>query len=703
MFSPMWKVGIALIGPSGTGKTTIGKILAEKLNMNFHDMDDEGLEWSWWTGWVARVLVEKGDNGFLEAEGWFITESYGRSSEGKKYILDGMIFATSGSLILEEDAIEYIWDRMILLYLDLPNEEIAKRAHARWVGRIVGMNGENPRFQSINEVLAYRREFYEKYADITYPLTVGNTPEEDADEIVVFIEKYIAPSFPSLLSDSRSGEQISLRQAIITSQPLSGGLWCPTYFPQVSHDELASFSGKRYQDIAKSILGRWNFGVWENELDQIIESAYGKQWHHDDITPVKHISGNLYSLHLGYGPTFAFKNIALEFLPRLLSVLTEWKIVHVLWASSGDTINAAHSGVKGTNIRSLFMLPALWPSVVQRLQAIHGIVDNPNAFTLLAEVPFDPLQDIVKRINSPEYREFKARYNITSFNSINIARILAQTVYYFRAYAKLFELWAIQIGEKISFSVPSGNFWNALAWYYAMKMWLPIERINIATNENDMLHVFFETGRYAPPKREGKDFVQVTNAPSMDIAKSSNFERMLYDMVDGDGEKVKGWYTELVKNGYFEVDSTTLEKIRSLFTSSSSTDSERLDAIRKFWSEYHHGIDPHTAASVVPWMREYEWVSSSVIANGVKQSSVPEQTSTPLVFLETSHIAQFTTELEASWIFAPGMHEFDDILEKMRTSDVQEGVHFLSTGDDFATIFPHIEKVFEEIFPMRFR
>ena len=221
------------------------------------------------------------------------------------------------------------------------------------------MNGENPRFGNIEEVLSYRREFYEKYADITYPLSVGKSPEEDADEILNFIEHAIMPDFPSLLSDSRSDEQISLRQAIITSQPLSGGLWCPTHFPQVSRDELSSFSGKRYQDIAKSILGKWSFGVREDELDAIIESAYGKQWHHDEITPVKHISGNLYSVHLGYGPTFAFKNIALEFLPRLLSSLTQGKIIHVLGASSGDTINAAHSGVKGTNIRSLFMLPAL--------------------------------------------------------------------------------------------------------------------------------------------------------------------------------------------------------------------------------------------------------------------------------------------------------------------------------------------------------
>ncbi len=118
-----------------------------------------------------------------------------------------------------------------------------------------------------------------------------------------------------------------------------------------------------------------------------------------------------------------------------------------------------------------------------------------------------------------------------------------------------------------------------------------------------MLHIFFQTGRYAPPKKEGKDAVIVTNAPSMDIAKSSNFERMLYDVVGGDGEKVKDWYTDLAKNGSFEVDAITLGKIRSIFTSSSSTDDERLDAIRQFGSEYHHGIDPHTAASVVPWIR----------------------------------------------------------------------------------------------------
>lgn len=150
-----------------------------------------------------------------------------------------------------------------------------------------------------------------------------------------------------------------------------------------------------------------------------------------------------------------------------------------------------------------------------------------------------------------------------------------------------------------------------------------------------MLHTFFETGRYEPPRKDGKDYVAVTNAPSMDIAKSSNFERMLYDMVNGDAVTVKGWYSELARNGYFQVDDATLQKIRTVFTSSTSTNSERLDAIRKFAKEYNHGMDPHTSSSVIPWIRSHSENNSD--------SHSPE---TPLVFLETSHVAQFTSELE---------------------------------------------------------
>lgn len=495
----------------------------------------------------------------------------------------------------------------------------------------------------------------------------------------------------SYLSDSRTGETTTLSDAIQTSQPISGGLWSIQDFPQVSPDEIQNLTGKSYQEVAFNILSRFDFWVTPDVLKKIINEAYWTQWHNSEITPVKHITENLYSLHLGYGPTFAFKNVALEFLPRLLAELTRGKIIHVLGASSGDTINAAHSGVKWTNIRSIFMLPKTGPSEVQELQAVNGIVNNPNAVTLLADVPFDPLQDIVKKINGPEFVDFKKEYNITSFNSINIARILAQVVYYFRAYSKLLTNRDIENWDEVTFSVPSGNFWDALAGYYAKKMWLPIKKILVATNENDMLDRFFGTGVYEPPKKYGVDFVQVTNAPSMDIAKSSNFERMLFDICWFDSVKIKGFYDELAKTGKFQVDDETLWKIQETFTSSTSTNEEREYAIKEFGTKYNHGIDPHTAAWVVPWLR----------LDPVTDHYTLNSSSIPVIFLETSHVAQFWAELQNQWIVVPGMDEFDKTLDAMRKAQPQEWRDYLRVSGDFDTTFPQIKKAIEELLPQK--
>jgi threonine synthase len=498
----------------------------------------------------------------------------------------------------------------------------------------------------------------------------------------------------STLQDSRSPEISSLGSAVQTSQPISGGLWTPTNFPKLSENDIAHLAGLSYQQIAQKVLWQFDFGITVDQLKGVIDEAYGEQWHHPHITPVKHITDNLHSLHLGYGPTFAFKNVALEFLPRLLSSLAKDKVINVLGASSGDTINAAHSWVNGTNIRSIFMLPTTWPSEVQRLQALNGIVNNQNAITLLADAPFDPLQDVVKRVNSPEFTDLKAQYNITSFNSINIARILAQSVYTFRAESQLIKNGVIHVWDEWIASVPSGNFGDALSVYWAKKMGAHVKKIVIATNENDMLHKFIQTGRYEPPKRDGIDYVEVTNAPSMDIAKSSNFERMLFDMVDGDSDRIHGWYADLKKNGFFEVDQVTLRKIQEVFISSNSTNTEREDAIRKFWADYKHGIDPHTAAAVVPWIKDNETVD---LWYGLADAD------TPVIFLETSHVAQFGEELERKWILVPWMHEFDRTLNTMRNNKPQEWVHYIHTGNSFDTIMPDIIKVLEEILPARTR
>ena len=481
------------------------------------------------------------------------------------------------------------------------------------------------------------------------------------------------------LLDSRTDDSINLPGGIQSSQPLSGGLWSPETLPLISLEEINLTADMSYQQVAEVVLGRFDFGIPQNDLYKVIKQAYGDQWYNKDITPVKEIGDtNMYSLHLWYGPTFAFKNVALEFLPRVLSEIVPDKILHVLWASSWDTVNAAHSWVKGTNINSIFMLPNSGPSYVQELQAKNGISDNPNALTLVADMPFDPLQDIVKKINGPVFKDFKDKNNITSFNSINIARILAQVVYYFRAYGQLIKNEKIKLGDKVIYSVPSGNFGDALAGYYAKKMWVPIEKIHIATNENDMLRRFIEEWVYEPPKKDGNDFVEVTNSPSMDIAKSSNFERMLFDITENDYQRVAWWYADLEKIWKFQVDDETLANIQEIFTASSSTDEERLGAIKEMSEAHNHGIDPHTAAGVFPFL----W----------------KENDTPVIFLETSHVAQFGKELKAKWLLVPGMDEFDQVIHAMEKNKPVEWRDYINISWDFDETYKQVQYAIDNIF-----
>lgn len=486
-----------------------------------------------------------------------------------------------------------------------------------------------------------------------------------------------------MLQDSRSMEKCSLSDAIQTSQPISWWLWSITNFPQLSSEDIQSLVWVSYQQVALNILWRFDFWISLDELEDIINESYWKQWHRKEITPVKKITNEkLYSLHLWYWPTFAFKNIALEFLPRLLSRLTKWKLVHVLWASSWDTINAAHSWVIWTNIRSIFMLPNKWPSEIQRLQAVNWVVWNDNALTLLADTPFDPLQKIVKEVNWPDFKEFKENHNITSFNSINIARILAQVVYYFRAYTELVKNWEINNWDEVVFSIPSWNFWDALACYYAKKMWLPIHKILVATNENDMLDRFFKEWVYEPPKKNWKNFVDTTNSPSMDIAQSSNLERMIFDICWFDNDMIKQFYENLKDTWKFVIDNDTLKRIQEMFVSSSSTNEERLNIIKQFWDEYWHWIDPHTAAWLVPRERCDHWLRAKY----------------PVIFLETSHVAQFWKELRDEKIIVPWMDEFDDTLNKIRQNKPVEWKDYLMISWELWDAIEKIQYAITEIF-----
>lgn len=398
---------------------------------------------------------------------------------------------------------------------------------------------------------------------------------------------------PLISTRGTAGTSVSLKEAILKSQPADKGLFTFAEFPRVSAEELQAFAGLPYPELAIAIFSKFDFGLDQAQFEAIIRSAYGSQWDTAGIVPLTDLGPNQKLLELFHGPTQAFKDIALQFLPRILAAYRQpGETLRALGASSGDTISAAHFGVGDVEgLQSIFLLPAKGPSEIQNMQAKqHGF---PNAITILIDGNFDDGQRVIKEIlTNPQHAGWKQEQNFTSFNSINIARILAQVVYYFSAYLDAIRQGIITNGEPLNFSVPSGNFGDALAGVYAQKMGLPIGQINMATNANDVLHRFLTTGKYLP----GKNLIQ-TLAPSQDITVASNFERMVFEVMQ-DPVRVSQLMGDLNTQGYFEVNPDELTKFRELLTSSTTNDAEITGTIIETYKKTGKVIDPHTATGV---------------------------------------------------------------------------------------------------------
>jgi threonine synthase len=294
----------------------------------------------------------------------------------------------------------------------------------------------------------------------------------------------------------------------------------------------------------------------------------------------------------------------------------------------------------------------------------HGIK---NAITLLMDEKFDAGQAMIKKFNSEEYADFKAENNFVSFNSIQILRVIAQVVYYFRAYAQLVDMGKIKTGDKIDFSVASGNFGDALAGRFAKEMGLPIRKINVATNKNNILEEFIQTGTYRRRRNPDGSFAtsMTSDAPSQDIDVSSNFERELYLSCNGDTGKIKRWMKDLndPKKGFFKVDPETLKNIKMLYTGTKAEDKDIRSTQKWTASECNKIIDPHTATDVYPYVNETRDI--------------------PMVCLSTSHSVQFDL-IKGIDPNAAEHHEYDEhikpLQDRMDNGEVREGEHFLTVG-----------------------
>lgn len=402
-----------------------------------------------------------------------------------------------------------------------------------------------------------------------------------------------------------------------------GGLALPENLPAISSDTLESWRKLSYAELAATILGLFIDDIPKADLSRLTHAAYTAQaFGSEDIVPLKPLNHGLTLLGLSQGPTLAFKDMAMQFLGQVFEYVLDKRqaTLNILGATSGDTGSAAEYALKGKRGVTVFMLsPHGRMSEFQRAQMYS--LQDPNIHNIALKGVFDECQDIVKALAGD--LAFKAKYNLGAVNSINWARIAAQVVYYFWGWLRATNA----PGQQVSFAVPSGNFGNILAGHIARQMGLPVRRLVLATNENNVLEEFFRTGIYRPrPAAE----THATTSPSMDISRASNFERFVFDLLEGDAAKVRACWDELAAKGQFDLSARLPEfESRYGFVAGVSTHADRLQTINRIQQETGVLIDPHTA-------------------DGVKVAADYVEPGIPMLVLETALPAKFSETIEAA-------------------------------------------------------
>ncbi|MFZ5511698.1 MAG: threonine synthase [Pseudomonadota bacterium] len=416
-----------------------------------------------------------------------------------------------------------------------------------------------------------------------------------------------------------------------------GGLYLPETYPQVSRAELDQWRRLSYAELAYAILARLADDIPAADLKALVDKTYTAQiFRHcrpgrnaADITPLTTLEPGLHLLELSNGPTLAFKDMAMQLLGNLFEYVLarRGEEINILGATSGDTGSAAEHAMRGKcGVRVFMLSPHGRMSAFQRAQ-MYSLQDA-NIFNIAVRGMFDDCQDIVKAVSNDA--AFKARYKIGAVNSINWARVAAQIIYYFKGYFAATRT----ADEQVSFAVPTGNFGNICAGHIARMMGLPIRRLILATNENDVLDEFFRTGVYRP--RSAQE-TRVTSSPSMDISKASNFERFVFDLVGRDAAVVRELWAKVDAGGSFDLRATPyfarLEQFG--FVSGSSSHADRLTLIRSVWDKYGTMIDTHTA-------------------DGLKVALEHREAGVPTIVVETAQPAKFAETIREALGREPG-------------------------------------------------
>ncbi|MFC4175401.1 threonine synthase [Microvirga sp. GCM10011540] len=447
-----------------------------------------------------------------------------------------------------------------------------------------------------------------------------------------------------MLHVSTRGEAPALgfSDALLAGLARDGGLYMPQSWPSLSADTIRGFAGQPYAEVAKAVLNPLVDGdIPKADLDRMIEEAYAT-FRHAAVCPLNQIGDNLFALELFHGPTLAFKDVAMQLLGRLMDHVLKARGARatIVGATSGDTGSAAVEAFKGLEQVDIFILyPHGRVSDVQRRQMTT--VASPNVHALAVEGTFDDCQSMVKGMFN--HARFRDELQLSGVNSINWARVAAQAVYYFTA--------AVSLGaphRPVSFSVPTGNFGDILAGWVAKRMGLPIERLMIGTNANDILARTLQSGAY-----EIKG-VQPTASPSMDIQISSNFERLLFEAYGRDAGAIRRLMANLFQSKAFLVDAEPLARIREEFSALAVDESAVAAEMAETYKSTDYVLDPHTA-----------------VGTRAGRALLRDRPDIPVVALSTAHPAKFPDAVERATGIRPALPpHMADLMERKESFTV---------------------------------
>lgn len=585
---------IILMGPPGAGKTTVGRIVGQKLDCPVIDIDDDVLERTWNMS-VSEKLQDVGNEQFLEEEGKALL----------RFSASGSVISLTGSNPMHTAGMQHVKRNGIVVYLDVPTVVIMSRLKSMKVDRIVGQGPA----ASLKDILQFRKQFYKRWYDVRVLCGGNMAAEVVAEKVLDAVKRYQNSEVETYVS-TRSTQKNSHKyfsDVVVEGLASDGGLFVPERgLPVLTAEEWQTLIGATYAERAQVILERCIHpaDIPAFKLREIIGTAYGENFTCSKIAPVRHLTGNQFLLELFHGPTASFKDLALQMMPHIFAYCIPRSCNYlVLVATSGDTGSAVLDGFSRLHdtdkqrIAVMSFFPEDGISPIQKSQMIG--CQKENAWSVGVKSDFDFCQTAMKKIftNSDYTGYLTVEYGtaLAAANSINWARLLPQVVYHASAYLDLVHQGIITFGDPVDVCIPTGNFGNILAALYAKMMGIPIRKCICASNENNVLTDFIRTGIY---DLRGRKLVP-TFSPAVDILKSSNLERYLHLIADGDGQLVTQLHNWLENQGHFCLQKDLLEKLQRDLVAGWCSEEDCLAAIHSVYSTTGYILDTHTAVAKV--------------------------------------------------------------------------------------------------------